>query len=127
MVTACNAFVANNGETLENLLFKGVTDDLTMRTRVCIEEAKLCKELWTPTEEESKRDRSPEEAKAESVAAQKAAREETQRKKAEEKAKKAEEHAAKLAALEKKKQDALAAKAKREEEEAAKAAEKTEL
>ena len=53
MVSACNDFVSNHGEDLETMLFKGVTDDLTMRKKLCIE-TKICQQLWTPEQEEQK-------------------------------------------------------------------------
>jgi len=103
MVTACNDFVSNHGEELEELLYKGVVDDAAIRQRVCLGH-KVCDKLWSPEEEEQKRDRSPEEARKEAeeaaAAAKKAKAEEKAKKKAEAAKKKAEKEAAKRAAAE---------------------------
>ena len=127
MVSACNDFLSNHGETLEDFLYKGVATDVEMRTALCLK-TKLCPKLWDAEAEEQKRDRSPEEATREA--------EEAKRKHEEaEKEKAAKEKAEKAAKAKAKKERADAAKAKREAEEREKAAaasaaapeEKTEL
>ena len=118
MVGACNAFVADAGEELEGLLFKGAVGDAELRTRLCVNSGR-CKALWSPEDEELKRDRSPEEAKKEADEAQAQAEEAEKKQKAEEKAKKQKASAkkkAKAAARKAAKEAAAAATAEVEHE-----------
>jgi hypothetical protein len=122
MVSACNDFVSNHGETLEDLLFKNEVSDLAMREQLCLR-TKICDKLWSPEAEEQKRDRSPEEARLEQEQAQKAGREAEKERKRAEKLKKKEEAAAKK--QKKAAEEEAAAAAAKNEAEQPQAAEQT--
>lgn len=89
MVTACNSFLADQGESLEQLLYTGVPDR-DIRTRLCIEDSGVCSSLWSDEDEERKRDRSPEESEREAAEQKRAGREAAKAEKARKKAEKAE-------------------------------------
>lgn len=96
MADACNHVAAEIGEDLENIFYKGELTDVEIRTKVCLKGG-WCKRLWTPKEEEDKRDRSPEEIEAETQRAKKDRKEEEEKERKAKAAKRAEERRKKRA------------------------------
>lgn len=91
MVKACEDFLSDQEERLEKELFEGIKSEVQLRDLICVKRSRRCKTLWNSEEEQTKRERTPEELKEEREKLKMAQEEHEKKKKEEKKAKKKQE------------------------------------